>query len=302
MFTIVGAGFGLYGYLPAIINVAREKVILADQYRPSIESRPELVGYMDSIEWLPSIRAALECASGAVIAIPPQAQEQLVDQALSIERFESLIIEKPVAPSPGEAFRLTEALEKKSKHFRVGYTFLYTNWYGELMRTLQLPAVGLRMTWSFKADHFSRNKETWKRYHSLGGGVLRFYGIHVIATLASLGYREAVGSMLEEVLPDQPALWSAQFIGVGVPRCEVHVSANADQNIFRIEALQLDGGIKVIHAGASPFAVPNPAGGQDGRVPVLERLIRSLEQDDGQYIKLYHSVNDLWESTEHALV
>lgn len=298
MFSIVGAGFGLYGYLPAIINLAREKVILSEQYRPIVESRSELVKYLDAIEWKPSITAALERASGVIIAIPPLAQVQLVGQALAMDGLMSFIVEKPIAPTPAQSSRLIEELQKKTRHFRAGYTFLYTDWYVELRKNLSPPIVELRFTWLFKADHVSRNKETWKRYHSLGGGVLRFYGIHVIATLASLGYSEAVTSDIGEIFPDQPVDWCAQFDGAMVPRCKVHVCTNADENIFRIETFELGGCVRVIHDGGTPFPVLEPLKDQDGRIPVLERLLRSLDRDDEMYMRLYHSINDLWGNTE----
>lgn len=302
MITIVGAGFGLYGYLPAVINVSQSKVILSEQYRQCIETRPELDRYLGSIDWQPSIEAALKRASGVIIAVPPHAQKYLVEQALSKPALRTLIIEKPVTPSPDDAIALTETIYKCKKQVRVGYTFLYTNWCKELKKKLQLPIEVVYITWRFKANHFSRNKETWKRYHSAGGGALRFYGIHVIATLASAGYSEAKLSILQVVLPDQPESWSAKFTGVGLPLCEVSLSTNADQNIFRIDTFQKGESIKTIHFGTSPFEAPEPSSqGQDVRVPVLERLIRSFEQDDQIFMELYRSVNDLWKSAESRL-
>ncbi|WP_175625565.1 MULTISPECIES: Gfo/Idh/MocA family oxidoreductase [Oxalobacteraceae] len=298
MFTIVGAGFGLYGYLPAVINVSRNKVVLAEQYRQTIESRPELEQYKESIEWRPSIAEAFSLASAAIIAIPPLAQGKLVEQALSVKGIKKLIIEKPILPRPDDSSALTETIITKSKRFRVGYSFLYTDWYKELKKKLQSPAFSLRIIWSFKADHFFRDKETWKRYHSAGGGALRFYGIHVIATLASLGYREVIFSRLEGETPDQPESWSACFTGRTLPPCEVYVSTNADQSIFHVETLEPDGGMSLIHRENSPFAVSRTSQGQDGRVPVLERLIHSFAHDDDEYIGLYQATNDLWKRAE----
>jgi len=46
-----------------------------------------------------------------------------------------------------------------------------------------------------KADHFKNNKDNWKRDHKQGGGPLRFYGIHLIAVLAELGYTSSRQSL-----------------------------------------------------------------------------------------------------------
>jgi hypothetical protein len=42
MYTIVGGGFGLYGYFPAIVQQTGMKVLLNEKYRKTITSRPEL--------------------------------------------------------------------------------------------------------------------------------------------------------------------------------------------------------------------------------------------------------------------
>jgi predicted dehydrogenase len=298
VFTIVGAGFGLYGYLPAIVGVLQTKVLLSERYRQTIESRPELGQYVGHIEWCPSISLALSQATGAVIAIPPMSQKGLVEQILSIDSIEKLIIEKPICPTPSDSSALMDALLAKSKRFRVGYSFLYTDWYRELKEHLHKPAAQLRITWSFKADHFVRNRETWKRYHSLGGGALRFYGIHILAALASLGYEETTSNLLAGTLADQPDAWKAQFSGLKVPLCTVHLSTNSDRNDFHIEVGESEGNMRSIHREASPFALSKISSGQDSRVPVLERLIQSFEYSDDQHTALYRATNDLWARTE----
>lgn len=300
MFTIVGGGFGLYGYLPAIVDVLQTKVLLTERYMQTIESRPELGQYAGHIEWCPSISEALSRATAAVIAVPPVSQKRLVEQILSIDSIEKLIIEKPICATPNESIALIDALLVKSKRFRVGYSFLYTDWYGELKEHLLKPADQLFITWSFKADHFVRNRETWKRYHSLGGGALRFYGIHLLAVLASLGYEDATSSMLTGVLADQPDAWAARLLGNKVPRCAVHLSTNSECNEFNIEVGESDGCMKLIHSAASPFSQSKISSGSDSRVQVLERLIRSFEYGDDQHITLYQATNDLWARTERS--
>ena len=301
MFTIIGGGFGLYGYLPAIVDVLQTKVLLPDRYMQTIESRPELGQYAGHIEWCPSISHALGRATAAVIAVPPVSQKRLVEQILSIDSIEKLIIEKPICATPNESIALIDALLVKSKRFRVGYSFLYTDWYGELKEHLLKPADQLFITWSFKADHFVRNRETWKRYHSLGGGALRFYGIHILAALASLGYKETTSRLLTGTRADQPDAWSARFLGLKVPQCMVHLSTNSEYNEFYIEVRESDGYMKLIHHAASPFSLSKLLSSQDNRIPVLERLIRSFEYGDDQHTALYQATNDLWARTEFPL-
>jgi predicted dehydrogenase len=253
---------------------------------------------MGNIEWHPSISDALSHASAAVIAIPPLAQKRIVEQVLSISDIKKLIIEKPICPEPNASITLTSSLLATSKCFRVGYTFLYTDWYHELQQALRQPAKQLRIIWTFRADHFIRSKETWKRCHSLGGGVLRFYGIHVLAVLASLGYTNTKTSQIFMEIPDQPDTWICEFSGINLPPCTVLVATNSDQNNFDIEVYDNAGNIRFVNRETSPFSVNNATKDHDGRVPVLERLIRSLDNCDERYINLYRATNALWAMTE----
>jgi predicted dehydrogenase len=299
VFTIVGGGFGLYGYLPAILNVTSDRVVvLAEKYRKVIESRPELSFCMDRIEWCPSIPDALSVASGAVIAIPPLAQKELVGNILTNKKIKKLIIEKPICPEPNDSISLTSALLVQSKHFRVGYTFLYTDWYRDLQANLWHPAAQLHINWSFKADHFTRDKDTWKRYHSLGGGVMRFYGIQVLAVLASLGYTHVAFSQLFVRFPDQPEAWVARFSGTDVPPCVVCIDTNSNKNDFRVEVSENSAKVRFLHATTSPFMSTKNNDNQDSRVAILERLICSMEYDDEHYMTLYQATNALWVHAE----
>ena len=42
MYSIIGSGFGLYGYLPAIIKLHKKGVVLPEKYKEKILLRPEL--------------------------------------------------------------------------------------------------------------------------------------------------------------------------------------------------------------------------------------------------------------------
>lgn len=297
MFTVVGAGFGLYGYLPAIVNTLGENVILAARYRDTLAARPELRPYLDAVQWTNTVEDALRQATAAVIAVPPQAQPDLVQLALSNSHMEKLIIEKPLAPSPEAAVQLIDDISKSGRRFRVGYTFLHTEWFSALERSLLRPCEGLSLRWTFRADHFRRSKQTWKRQHSMGGGPLRFYGIHLIATFASLGYHGATDGTLTGDTIDQPATWSTRLIGTGVPPCEIRVATDTEVNLFTIEA-RGERETHTIHAALSPFPPSESLQRQDVRIPILEQLIRSFESSDTKFTTLYSATNELWRQVE----
>lgn len=300
IFTIVGGGFGLYGYLPALFGVFGGGVILPEKYRKTINSRVELKQFDDQILWVPSIEIALKKSSGVIIAIPPRFQFELVQNILNLDNIQRLIIEKPVAPTVDSAIQLFDNAMLKSKKIRVGYTFIYSDWYDLLKKLTEHSSHKIEIVWTFKADHIIKHKETWKRYHSRGGGVLRFYGIHLIAVLASLGYKTVGNSYLEEIANDQPIHWEAIFREDNMPQCKISISINSDNNEFSINRIDEKNHQRSFYFATNPFLDTKYIGNQDIRVPVLERLIRTLELDDFNYISIYQKTNSLWNKVELA--
>ena len=298
MFTIVGKGFGLYGYLPAIINVFNAKVVLPEQYKANIESRPELFQFAEQISWCSTISEALNQATGIVIAVTPESQKDIIQKVISFQNIKYFFLEKPICPDPVNSILLVNTLIEKDKSFRVGYSFLNTNWYHELKKNLQQHVNHLQITWTFKADHFVRGHETWKRYHSKGGGVLRFYGIHLIAVLASLGYNETSKGTLNGSLKDQPDTWDCIFYGPNLPKCSVHISTNDTHSNFHVESYVNTFTKNSIYHNLSPFLMEKSLQNQDIRVSVLEKLIRSVHNNDDDYFALYRSINYLWQQSE----
>jgi predicted dehydrogenase len=127
MFTIAGSGFGLYGYLPALVD-AGEEVVLPAAYRAKVEARPELAAYAPGVRWAADADAALEGADAIVIATPPARQLELALRCLALPSLGTLLLEKPVAPTPREAIALLDALRRAGKRYRVGYTLLHAAW------------------------------------------------------------------------------------------------------------------------------------------------------------------------------
>lgn len=291
MFAIVGSGFGLYGYLPALVEAFGEPVLLPEAYRAKFEARPELGAYLASIRWVADTRAALAQATGAVVATPPERQLEVAAQCLALRGLASLVLEKPLAPKPAAAVELLAALRASGKRYLVGYTLLHTRWH----ERLAWPASGeVAITWSFMAHHFARDLHNWKRMHAVGGGVLRFFGVHLLALLARHGYRDVRHSTFGGSNPAEPERWRAVFAGDGLPDCRVDVDSRSATSAFRIEA-----------AGAPPLVdLPEPYAAEpvaqgDRRVGVLKRFLGTLPSAAGEQA-FYDDVNRLWQRTEDA--
>ena len=198
MLGILGGGFGLYGYLPAAVTLLQEPVLLLNKYKPIIDSRQELLSFKDQIIWLESEEELIQTADSLVISRRPIDQEALASKCLLQTNLKRIMFEKPLASTPEKAQKILDQVAKSDKHCSVGFTFRFTAWAIQLKEKLLngefTEHESINLSWYFMADHFSRNIESWKMDHAQGGGAIRFYGIHVIALLAELGYENVASS------------------------------------------------------------------------------------------------------------
>ena len=51
MFAILGSGFGLYGYLPALVEGCEQPVVLPERYRARFDERSELARFAINVQW-----------------------------------------------------------------------------------------------------------------------------------------------------------------------------------------------------------------------------------------------------------
>lgn len=306
-FAILGSGFGLYGYLPALIQAGVQQVLLPERYRARFFERPELISFEKNLQWEKDESTALEHAEGVVLALRPIDQEKWIPYCLSRSNIKRMILEKPLAHSPEVASRLLDNLIQSNKDFRFGHVFRYTVWGQQLMGNLTTNHTGadfLSMHWSFLAHHFRYDLNNWKRFISSGGGVIRFYGIQVIALLAELGYRNVISSQASGVSADEIERWTATFDGAGLPRCKILVNTKSEMNRFQIEQATKTGTgsrpILVINQG-DPFdeaSIANEFNNMDRRVSLLSQLYRSLDEKNASYYEGYRAAIKLWMSIE----
>jgi len=291
MFAIRGSGFGLYGYLPALVGCG-QRVVLPERYRARFAERPELAPFANEVVWAKDEAAALELSDGAALALRPADQAELVARILAQARLERLILEKPLAPSPDESARLFEGLLRSKKTFRIGYVFRETSWGKRFLKAGGAKSI----SWTFTAHHFRADLRNWKRSHASGGGPIRFFGIQLVALLAEAGYREVLSSSGTGGGLEELETWEARFTGPGLPECRVEVQTRSP-----IEALRVDGLADL----REPFETETTAAGPgavDRRVPILGAVCRSLwELGDAPY-GWYRTTLDLWRAVEDKLL
>jgi hypothetical protein len=303
--AILGSGFGLYGYLPAMAGSCGHRVVLPERYRPKLALRPELAGFVGSVRWVSDERAALANADTVVLALQPAQQARWIPECLAAGNLERLLLEKPLAPSPGAALSLFEDLVRSRRVFRIGYIFRFTPW-GESLFPCRDDAFrnsGLgrvRIEWRFFAHHFRLRSASWKRFCSSGGGAIRFYGIQLIALLAERGYERVVSSQSSGPSPEEIVRWVATFSGNELPDCDVVVDTKDAITGFRV-VRAVDGTATTVVAQADPFGSEERAaspGSSDGRVPLLARLCRSLWGDSEDVYGRYRDTLALWRAVE----
>jgi hypothetical protein len=147
------------------------------------------------------------------------------------------------------------------------------------------------------AHHFANGLDNWKARHAEGGGVLRFFGVHVVALLAQRGYTRAKRSVLRGADEARPEAWEAEFSGPARPACVVRVDSRAQAPIFRIASAG-----RALVDLRDPFEAEPLVGppGADRRIGILMRLLATLSAPDAPFVALHQAANALWESAESA--
>lgn len=291
MFTVVGKGFGVYGYVPALLELEQE-VILPIDYKSIFESRSDIYPYISKIEWVDDLDSCFLASDAAILAVKPIEQAGIVLKALNYNNIKSLILEKPLTESPTTSKTLlNKLLGSHLKAFRINYSFLYCDWYSKLkLAVLEDNNDEICITWTFRAHHFQNNLDTWKKDHDLGGGPIRFYGIHLIAVLASLGFSSVSESSFFSFQD-----WRACFSNGSKTRIYAKVLSNCDHNEFSIVNKKTNGAILL----NNPFEeIKYLSSLVDVRNQLTAKVISSLDNENDTFYDLYKKVLDLWSSSE----
>jgi len=303
--AILGSGFGLYGYLPSIEPSALGRVYLPNRYKDIFFSRPELKKIEEKIFWVDNENDAIKRASLVIIALNPMNQERWVKTCLDLNNINSLILEKPLAHNPDQAKLLLSDLLKSKKNFEIGYLFRYTDWGNMLINffdnKIKIDQVDrIEISWSFLAHHFLSNVDTWKKYHSDGGGVIRFFGIHLIALLSELGYTNVSMSKINGHEPNQPSTWEAIFMSPLLPDSHIFLDTRSRSDSFSIKVIKHET-IESLCLLKNPFEINDSRGKykSDLRISPIKRMIQALNEGMNAYKELrFLNAIILWDRVE----
>ena len=294
MYSIIGSGFGLYGYLPAIIKIHKKGVVLPEKYKEKILLRPELKEFEKDITWVKDRDEALMRTTDLIIAVPPNIQYSIVKKIVKKTNIKTVYLEKPIAPTVEMSNELLKLLDLSKVNYVIGYSFLYLDLHDKF-NSLTGESQEIYWNWTFMAHHFLMNLNNWKRYHDVGGGVLRFYGIHVIAFLSMCGYRDVKTSTLIEHQATEPHIWQASISGEKLPICHVKIDCKSNQQMFNISNEKFDNIVSL----EDPFnLVVEDLGFLDRRVAVLIKTLNTELDTKYKLKQMYANINKLWGKVE----
>lgn len=300
VWTIIGSGFGLYGYLPAIVLSTDDLVILPSRYKSVLVARPELKFTLPRISWVENDSRIYNSANSVVLAVPPAVQCRKALQLAVYPNIKYFVLEKPVAPTPESAADVLAIMKKYKKTVRIGYSLLHTKWSDRILIRSISGMEFLAMNWFFQAHHYAENVNTWKKAHSNGGGPIRFYGIHLIALASALGYKSVKKSLLYGPSSDFLWAWEATFLGDGIPPLHISVNSNCKKNQFEIVGKNKSSLNRIVKL-RSPFEAESTIY-SDPRVPALMCLLNCFETDNSLKNGEYDAVNLLWNQVEKVTV
>lgn len=302
---IVGSGFGLYGYLPAIAQCSSRKIYSIARYENIINSREDIIKYANRVLYVPDANAVISRCNAVVMALRPQDQEALVEEILVENWSGVLILEKPIARTPAMAREMLMRLSKSGINYRIGFTLGVTTWFERMKEYLNQHSNetnNIEVEWRFLAHHYKNEIDTWKRFPIHGGGATRFFAIHIISLLANLSI-------------DQPVRFQQEFsLGGDEPKCKFSVCSPqtkaeviCDSNwigepIFRIKISSSSGSSQLI-ALENPFSegktneLMYPGFSRDARVLYLCKILESLDDTNFDLTSYFRHVQ-LWGSLE----
>jgi predicted dehydrogenase len=259
-FGILGSGFGMYGYLPALLNSGHEVTTLSE-YKAKLELRPELAKFIDQVTFT-SEQEILDNCENLVIAKDPRSQYQL----LSKNQFQCrrLFLEKPLAPSISQHKEMLKVLESQNINFSLGYLFQFTPWWKRIASDILLGhSLEVEIDWRLSIP------QGWKNSHQDGGGMVAFYAIHFAPIL------NFPGISIDHLFSIESNKLS--FVLTNYDDIKLHIRLEyADKSAFSIFSMDTLNQKTLLYAGDSPFGAKPSFGKVDPRIPFLEEYIAEV--------------------------
>ena len=290
---LLGKGFALNVYLPALLAINCKKILLASSVKKIIKND----AITKDIEWIEDEDIVNNKFFKIIIAEPPEKQYKLICEMSLWRNSNNLILEKPIADNHKKARYLMNILNKHKIKYSINYSFRYTEWFSKVYRYIHNNhnKGAIDLIWKFKGRHQQKKKQSWKTNHSRGGGVIRYYGIHLIAILSDIGYSDVNQNNIFNQSKNKLNSWSSEFISKDkLPKLNLYLDSYSNENLFSWQQLN-----KNILRIDSPFALESSEYNQDNRIPTIIKFLQE-EHNDLLNCKNMNAL-ELWSKIESTI-
>ena len=257
-FGILGSGFGMYGYAPAVRQIGYPVLTLA-RYKDSLFARPELKRNLNDFIFFENEQDLIEQSDCLVIARQPSNQFRLVMDYIDIlATKKTLFLEKPLSNSLVNSSIMLNLIEQEEIPFTVAYLFKYSAWFRLFHSAVLETNHDISIEWEIP-----RTSSDWKNSAPDGGGPLNFYGVHFLWMLVHFGV-------------------NPQFIKIKSGLDAFHISSNTSiklsifgrlvegRGAFVIKDLSSE---KLIFEDETPLGIRPSPGRADPRIDIIAQYL-----------------------------
>ncbi len=287
---LLGKGFALKVYLPALLAINCKKIILPKSAKYRIVDDT----INQQIKWINDEEIVNHKFNKIIIAEPPEKQYKLIYEMSLWRNSKNLILEKPIADNHKKAKYLIDLLNKNKSRYSINYSFRYTKWFDSIYRYIHNnnDKGDIDLIWKFRGRHQNKEKPSWKTNHSRGGGVINYYGIHLIAIFSDIGYSEVNRLNIFEQPKNKLNSLSSEFSSKDkLPKLNLYIDSCSNENIFCWQ--QQEQNILKIN---SPFSMESSEYNGDNRIP---STIKFLQEEYNEILNCKNkNVIDLWTKVE----
>ena len=292
---IYGSGFGLYGYLPSIAKKDNIEIFLHSRYRDKFNARKELEEYANKICWYDDEICVVNKIDTAILALRPKDQDSKIRYLLDKSNIKNYLLEKPLSIDPHQSIELLNLLKEKKVNFSIGYLFQYTSWGKDLITSSKQSIDDYFLKWKFHAHHFTFEVESWKREDDQGGGIIRFYGIQLIALLSQIKFSNLLESKIT-YKDNSSYRWEAKFSNENKSTFSLELNSLSPKKEFSISRFRSKMSNELVYNLGDPFEnIQNSK--SDRRVKFISDSLNNLRQSKS-FLTLNEDVINLWREIE----
>lgn len=161
-----------------------------------------------------------------------------------------ILLEKPISENLPKIQKSIKILNVNKIPFFVNFIFTELETYKKLKKILKKNDINeINYTWTFKQSYFINKIPTWKINDNLGGGLLKYYGIHAIYNLVDLiNINKNIGFKIEDIVFKKKHI-SALKVKILHKNISINLllNINSKKNLHRINLIGKNNNIELVN-------------------------------------------------------